>query len=251
MQCFSKRAKDDFFPKLGSVGFFFQAKDLGGNSLPSLLQSDSSPIALQLTVSKDYNLLYMTGMHLLCRELKKADWFGEEYRAGIKDKVDSYFDCLRCPAADLSGKLSAYGNTEEAAKQADELRKQYTDVVSRSYFAAYVALCPSLEKYLTSPQAAYDNLKATVLTSNYKMHGLPLTVDAANDPNAELLKMHLAILRDKIILLLLFAGKLPEDWHDKVEEVDKIINELATATNRTGLYNPSNTEISAEVITLP
>ena len=246
-QCFSDSAKWNFFQDLRETGNAFAQKNLPNKSLPEILKNSSYPFQLTKIQSDNQRMFYISGMHEITHSLKNAGWLDGEYKDRILDRRDAYWKALSCGDDELAARLSEYGNSFEAAKEAGALRAQYNDAVDRCYCAAYVCSCPGLEKFFSTAEDMFNKTKDTVLSDNYKSHWLPLTVDATNSSKAEMLKTHLAILHDKLVLLLLVARKYKGAWQGQTPQVDDVIRQLAEAAKNTGLYGTTNMELPSQV----
>lgn len=246
-QCLPQFVKEKFFPDLKPLGTFFAEKDLPSKQLPPALQDPAFVLSL-LAIKGSNDLMFRCcGLHLLCKNLKNCDWLAQEYKDRINDKADLYFEVLTCSDNEISGKVSRYGSETVLAHQVNDLRSSYNDAVERSYFAAYLCTCPDLANFFKTADSLYQAVKETVASQNYKAHWLPETVDASNNNKAELMKMQLAVLRDKLVLLLVMAGKGRGYWKGQNSEIGKLIEDLGAAAKNAGLYGVTNMTIPPEV----
>ena len=247
LQCLPQFVKEKFFPDLKPLGTFFAEKDLPSKQLPPVLQDPAFVLSL-LAIKGSNDLMFRyCGQHLLCKNLKDCDWLAQEYKDRINDKADLYFEVLTCSDGEISSKVSKYGSETVLAHKVNDLRSSYNDAVERSYFAAYLCTCPDLPDFFKIADSLYQAVKETVSSQNYKAHWLPETVDASNNNKAELMKTQLAVLHDKLMLLLVVAGKGRDYWQGQNTEIGKLIEDLGAAAKNTGLYGVTNMKIPPEV----
>ena len=105
----------------------------------------------------------------------------------------------------------------------------------------------SIVNYFQDPTGIYDQIKATVLSTNYKACWIPKTIGAAQDTSAQMLRMRLGILHDKLVMLLAVAQRYQGSWQGQTPDVDDIVSQLAQAAMETGLVELTNVNLQPEV----
>ena len=241
LHALSDKAKELYFDKLQDLG---SGTINGGQALPTKLQDASFPFAFTKILSDDKSVLYICAMHLLCRALKNSGWLEQKYKDGIKDDCDVFF-------ANLTSKTVDNSTLPQWIKAGPEvvaiLRSQFIDAMNRCYFAAYICVNQSIVNYFQDPTSIYDQVKATILSANYKAYWIPKTIGAAQDTSAQMLRIRLGILHDKLVMLLAVAQRYQGSWQGQTPDVDNIINQLAQAAKETGLVDLTNVNLQPEV----
>jgi hypothetical protein len=246
------KLKSFFFSGLKEPGGRF-ASDVLHGSLPGPLSGSLGPyLALRSILNDNQRFFFFLGMHVLCRDLKQAEWFESEFKNCVQDKVEPFFKMVTAPPNTGSDTLeqlkNAYNASLPAAKELDTLRHQYTDAINRCYYAAYVCHQPSWITWLNDAESFFQKFRGVLLSDTYKEHWLLTLAQVTSDPGAIPLKAQLALLGDKLVFLKVMASKNGGNTAD-MSQVSELLSTLASYALQTGLVrdsliNPSPTRMT-------
>ena len=239
-----QRARNYYFRGLGNLGDSF--RESFGKDILDDMTAASGSTWLSLHDNRNVNgrVLFLAGMHLLCRELSRADdWLSSEFRIHVKDKVEPFFKLVNCPEDALESRVNElkqlYGTGEKdvATKEFDSLRSTYKNVSRRSYHCAYISLRPEWRTFLQQePATFFQKIKDTLLSENYKEHLLPKLIDLAEQSTAMPFCAQISALADKLTIL----AHLGSISMTEIEHIVQVLLESATSTGllRNTLIDP-------------
>lgn len=229
---------DDDIPWLGSK---FLEEDCPGDDLPYIVSSNTYIVWIPLSsiLNENRRLFELTSMHFLCRDLSHADWLDDEFRSQLPDKVGDFFDMVGVPPSaspdEVQRLKDRYGKDKTAAREFEQLRRQYSDAIRRCYYFAYICHDNSLEDVLRdASEGRYKIIRDTLLSDNFKEHLLPALMSVGDEPDAMPISAQLAQLSDKLSMYRYHLHR-ENDCPENKEDVDYIISELAIAAKRSGL----------------